>query len=282
MKRSESMNDSLSRKQMEYQIAMTKEEWIDFNQSMIINPYLKSFSNLLATFQQNLFLDEKRPPKNRFCRGAGEKPHDVGRHFLKVHLKKCFNHALHNSVEAYDCLSNIHTENQIKIPQIFQQQMQSFIFEKLKEFNDWLENLRKTFKDYNKDDFKAAYLVNHKILQGELFNLEQNDVPKFLNDRSKEWDIMIFKMALRQISLNFIRDASESGLRFQLKNAPNITIEAEHQRYVTLTEWLIEKPSRIDYSEIYGKRWAANFFESREKDKGVFSFAQDYSINYQI
>ena len=262
----ESVNDNiLLRKLEENEYVMAKEECLDFNQAMMIHPFLDSFSNwLVVTSQQALSLPNKSQQKHRLVQRTGGKPQEVSSHFLKVHLKKCFNYALFNSMEVYDILSAIYRENQASPSQVFQQQMQSFLFEKLKEFNEWLENLKRTLRD-SKDDFKAAYLVNHKELQCEILNLEQEDIPVFISNKSRQWDIIIFKMALRLVSLKFIHDTSERGLRFQLKNANNITIEEEHQRYVVLTEWLIEKPSRIDYSEVFGKRWVAHFFEAREK-----------------
>ena len=269
--KSEGINDGLIRKLEEDQYAMIKEEEADFNQSMMINPFLESLANLIRESQQTLDLSGRIPQKSRVGKCAEKRPQEVGRHFLKVHLKKCFNHALFNSMEVYDALKNIYADNQSEILRALRQPMQSFLFDKLKEFNEWLENLKRTLRDYSKDDFKAAYLVNHKELQCEILNLEQEDIPVFISNKSNQWDIIIFKMALRLVSLKFIHDTSERGLRFQLKNANNITIEEEHQRYVVLTEWLIEKATRIDYSEVFGKRWVAHFFEAREKrNKDMF------------
>jgi len=39
--------------------------------------------------------------------------------------------------------------------------------------------------------------------------------------------------------------------------------EEEHLRYVILTEWLIEKPSMIENSEVFGKKWVEKFFKSK-------------------
>ena len=201
---------------------------------------------------------KKRPGKNPYA-----EPKDVGRHFLKVHMKKCMHHVLRNMEEVYEGIRSYFFD-ELEEPAVFsEKQKQEFILKKTMEFKDWLENLKKMFKDYGKEDFKTAYMINHKQFSNDVWNLDDPEIPKFLKSRPNDWNRMAFKETLRRLSLKFIQNPGENGLRYQLINANNILVEEEHLRYVFLTEWLIEKPSRIENSEIFGKMWVEKFFKSK-------------------
>lgn len=202
---------------------------------------------------------KKRPGKNPFS-----EPKDVGRHFLKVHMKKCMHHVLKNMDGVYEALRSYFFDDLEEPAAMHPQQMQQFLLKMTMEFREWLETLRKIFKDYGKEDFKTAYLINSKQLGKEIYELEDYEIPKFLTGRPNDWNRTAFKEVMRRVSLNFIRDLSEKGLRYQLVNANNILVEEEHLRYVYLTEWLVDKPSRIENSEIFGKMWVENFFKSKK------------------
>lgn len=201
---------------------------------------------------------KKRPGKNPYTM-----PKDVGRHFLKVHMKKCMNYVLKHLDEVYEELRAYFFDNCDEPPAFTEKDQKEFILKKSMEFKDWLESLRKAFKDYGKEDFKTAYMHQSKQFGQEISNVKEEDLSKFLKGRPNDWNKMVFKEILRRISLRFVKNRGEDGLRYQLVNANNILVEEEHLKYVILTEWLMEKPARIESSEIFGKVWVEKFFRSR-------------------
>ena len=185
------------------------------------------------------------------------------RHFLEVHMRKCMHHALRNLREVYENIRSYFFD-ELEEPAAFsEKQKQEFILKKTMEFKDWLEHLKKRFKDYGKEDFKTAYLINHKQFGQEVRDLGDSDIPKFLKNRAGDWNQMACKEILRRLSLKFIRSTSENGLRHQLISSNDILVEAEQLRYVILTEWLVEKPSRIENPEVFDKLWIERFFKSK-------------------
>ena len=200
---------------------------------------------------------KRKPGKYPYTR-----PKDVGRHFLKVHLKKCFHHILNNQKFIYTTLKNYFLGQYLALEHLEAQQ-HIFIFRHTIKFQDWLQDLKTTFKDYGKEDFKTAFLVDREKLHHNISLMNEKELSSSLRCYPTDWDLVVYKEILRQLCLLFIRKVGESdSLRFQLANAKNILELDEHLRFILLTEWLIEKPERIQFSEIFGKLWVAKFFNN--------------------
>lgn len=202
---------------------------------------------------------KKRPGKMPFS-----VPKDVGRHFLKVHMKKCVNYVFKNMVLVSEELNNYFFGNPEEEDPVLshKKQRNEFIRMKTREFKGWLIKLKIKFKEYGKEDFRSAYMNNHAQFCEEIEDLEDTDIPGYIKTRSSNWNKMVFKEILRRMSLKFIKNTGEDGLRYQLVTANNILVEEEHLRYAFLTEWLIEEPARIDKAVIFGKKWVLEFFRS--------------------
>ena len=204
---------------------------------------------------------KKRPGKKPF-----ELPKDVGRHFLKVHMKKVIAYVLNNTDKITEVMKNYLFKNNQQRWAFSETQKEEFLRQKTKSFVSWIEGLKKVFKDYGKEDFKTAYCIDVNVIRERINNAqrgERNSMKELFTYR--DWDTQVtFKEVFRLITLEFIRNIDDNGLIYELMNANNILAGVEHIRYVFLSEWLIEKPSRIDGAEIFGKKWVENFFKTND------------------
>ena len=200
----------------------------------------------------------------------GKNPHlatkNVGRHFLKVHMKKCIAYALRSPEEVKEEINSYLFESHdplVSFPKFaFQEQQEEFTKQTVKNFCDWLEALRKSCKDYGKEDFKAAFFIDHRAFLQEIYMLrtEDKEANMRLFGNSTKWNKLLNKEIFRRISLEFIRNLEQGGLISELMSADNISVGTEHIRYAFLTEWLVDDPTRMETAEVFGKRWVQEFF----------------------
>lgn len=203
---------------------------------------------------------KRKPGKNPFSQ-----PKDVRRHFLKVHMKKCLAYAIENTDSARIIIESkiVNHAETLTMP-FFLLEPAKYYATLQKDFKTWLLGLKSKFKDYGKEDFKAAYLNDRKsfrkTIESEL--TDDKKMEEFLK-KSKAFIIWIFKETFQILSLRFVNNEGPGGLKSQLADSANILDEKEHFQLLKLTRWLLEKPERIETSEIFGKRWVENFLQER-------------------
>jgi len=204
-------------------------------------------------------LPKKRPGKNPY-----ELPKDVGRHFLKVHMKKAIVFILQNTEKVTEAMKTYFFKNNNNRWKLSEAQQEEFISSKVTAFMAWIEHLKKIFKDYGKEDFKTAFCVDSNTIRQKISNTQSRDRASLKElFEYKDWDTQVtFKEVFKLCTLDFIRNIEENGLIYELMNANNILTGVDHIRYVYLSEWLVELPSRIDSAEIFGKRWVETFFRT--------------------
>ena len=198
---------------------------------------------------------------------------NVGRHFLKVHMKKCLKFAFQHRELAENTLSSVLFAEQQNGFALGINNAERFIQQQLTQLMSWLQYLQKKLRDYGKQDFKDAYLgeriamlADHHSASGENMTETESKVLFFsVNYQTfQEW---VFKETFRRISLVCVQNNSLKGsLKQRLQSSSEYISLNEHYRYMKLTEWLLESPSRIETAQIYGKNWVEKFFQDTAGD----------------
>lgn len=195
---------------------------------------------------------------------------DVGKQFLKIHMKKCMNYAMNSLVSIRDTLKVILFEENAVVFAFNRELQEKFLAQKTYEFQRWLLDLKVRFRYYGKQDFRDAYVANNiqtiLIKMDHANALANNQGSRvLLEEVNTLMNENLMKETFRRMSLKFLVDKGPYGLMSELNQSCNIGVPVEHLKYIQVTKWLLEKPTRIDTADIHRKSWIDSVVKATAK-----------------